>query len=235
MKKIKQIVNKLLFPNDYCSEAYVRFLRRGGAKIGEGTHFYSPKAKPVDETSLPFIEIGENCRITTGVRILAHDYSYAVLRPLYHHMLCKTGVTKIGNNVFIGMNSIIAMGCQIGNNVIVGAGSIVTKDIPDNVVVGGNPARVICTMEEYYQKNYSLFEEYARTYFLRMQEFYGRDPLEKEMSWFVSLWGGKLAEEVYRSAKVDGDDKEAVISDMLSVPPRYESFAAFMESFQAPK
>ncbi len=42
---------------------------------------------------------------------------------------------------------------KIGNNVIVGTGSIVTKDIPDNVVVAGMPARVICTIDEYYQKN----------------------------------------------------------------------------------
>lgn len=52
-----------------------------GAKIGEGTIFYNPMNTVVDETSLPFIEIGKNCRITAEVIILAHDYSYAVLRP----------------------------------------------------------------------------------------------------------------------------------------------------------
>lgn len=78
--KIKEAIKKLIYPNKYCSEAYVNFLRRGGAKIGEGTIFYNPMNTVVDETSLPFIEIGKNCRITAEVIILAHDYSYAVLR-----------------------------------------------------------------------------------------------------------------------------------------------------------
>ena len=59
------------------------------------------------------------------------------------------GKIKIGNNVFIGMRSIILPGVTIGDNVIVGAGSIVTKDIPSNSVVAGVPARVIKSFEEY--------------------------------------------------------------------------------------
>lgn len=62
----------------------------GGAKVGTNTFFYDIMSHPVDETSLPFLEIGDNCRITAGAFILAHDYSYAVLRPLYHKMLCKS-------------------------------------------------------------------------------------------------------------------------------------------------
>ena len=140
--KIKEAIKKLIYPNKYCSEAYVNFLRRGGAKIGEGTIFYNPMNTVVDETSLPFIEIGKNCRITAEVIILAHDYSYAVLRPEYHCMPRKAGVTKIGDNVFVGMKSIILMGSQIGNNVIIGAGAVVSGNIPDNVVVAGNPLKL---------------------------------------------------------------------------------------------
>ena len=81
----------------------------GGAKVGVNTYFYVPTKHPVDETSLPFIEIGNNCRITEGVIILGHDYSYAVVRSLYHFMPRKCTVTRIGNNCFLGMNSII---CQ---------------------------------------------------------------------------------------------------------------------------
>lgn len=58
----------------------------------------------------------------------------------------------IGNNVFIGMNSIILPGVTIGDNVIIGAGSVVAKDIPANSVCAGVPARVIKTMDEYAQK-----------------------------------------------------------------------------------
>ncbi|MGN1457302.1 MAG: sugar O-acetyltransferase [Acutalibacteraceae bacterium] len=49
----------------------------------------------------------------------------------------------IGDNVWIGGNSVINPGVTIGNNVVIGSGSVVTKDIPDNVVAAGNPCRVI--------------------------------------------------------------------------------------------
>ncbi len=227
---LKSMLNKILYPNHYSSEAYVNYLRAGGAKIGENTFFYNPKAKPVDESSLPFIEIGSNCRITSGVVILAHDYSYAVLRPLYHHMLYKTGVTKIGNNVFVGMNAIITMDTKIGDNVIIGAGSVVTKDIPSNVVAAGNPARVICTMEEYYAKTRDRFETYAKTYYERMSAFRGRALRQDEMAWFISLWKGSDKRELYECMKVDGDSREAVVEDMLKVPAEYESFEAFLKA-----
>ena len=55
----------------------------------------------IDEGNLPYIKIGKNCRITKDVIILGHDYSYAVLRPVYHRMLRKAAMTEIGNNVFI--------------------------------------------------------------------------------------------------------------------------------------
>ena len=67
-------------------------------------------------------------------------------------MLCKAGVTRIGDNVLIGVHSIVTMGVKIGNNVIIGAGSVVTKDIPSNVVAAGNPAKDICTLDDYYKK-----------------------------------------------------------------------------------
>ncbi|KAJ2780570.1 hypothetical protein GGI15_003495 [Coemansia interrupta] len=50
---------------------------------------------------------------------------------------------KIGNNVWIGGGAIILAGVTIGNNVTVGAGAVVTKDVPDNVVVVGNPAKIV--------------------------------------------------------------------------------------------
>ena len=49
----------------------------------------------------------------------------------------------------VGMKSIILMGSQIGNNVIIGAGAVVSGNIPDNVVVAGNPAKVVCTLDDY--------------------------------------------------------------------------------------
>ncbi len=63
------------------------------------------------------------------------------------------GKVSIGDYVYIGSNSLIMPGVKIGNHVLIAAGSVVTKSIPDDCVVGGNPARFICTIQEYYERN----------------------------------------------------------------------------------
>lgn len=64
----------------------------------------------------------------------------------------KIGKTTIGDNVFIGAGVIVLPGVAIGDRVIVGAGSVVTKDIPAGSVAIGNPAKVICTYDQYMDK-----------------------------------------------------------------------------------
>lgn len=229
---IKNFLNKLIYPNYCTSDAYVKFLRKGGAKIGEGTFFYGPKLHPVDETSLPYVEIGRNCRITSGVTILAHDYSYAVLRPIYHCMLCKAGVTKIGDNVFIGINSIITMGVEVGNNVIIGAGSVVTKNVPSNVVVAGNPAKVVCTLEEYYEKCNERFDTYAKIVYVRKKKNLGRELREDDMGWYVALWNSEKRYDIVSKMRVDGDNPEKVYKDVVDFPARYKSYEQFQNIVQ---
>lgn len=94
------------------------------------------------------IEIGHNVTITRGVSFINHDGGVALFRDEFPE-LNVYGRIKVGNNVFIGVNSIIMPGVTIGNNVVVGAGSIVNKDIPNNVVVAGVPAKVLKSIKEY--------------------------------------------------------------------------------------
>lgn len=65
-----------------------------------------------------------------------------------HYLVTTTAPIKVGNDVWIGGNVTIIGGVTIGNNVIVGAGAVVTKDIPDNTVVGGVPARKLKSLPE---------------------------------------------------------------------------------------
>ncbi|MBD1423775.1 acyltransferase [Sphingobacterium chuzhouense] len=96
------------------------------------------------------IEIGDDVRITAGVKIFTHGGA-RVLRKKYPSF-DFFGKVKIGDNVYIGNNALILPGVTIGNNVLIGAGSVVTKSIPDDSVVGGNPAKIICALSELEKK-----------------------------------------------------------------------------------
>ena len=63
------------------------------------------------------------------------------------------GRVTIGNHVYIGTNALIMPGVTIGDNALVAAGSVVTKSVPAGVVVGGNPAKILCTIDEYIEHN----------------------------------------------------------------------------------
>ncbi|WP_138418925.1 sugar O-acetyltransferase [Aquibacillus sediminis] len=87
------------------------------------------------------VRIGDNCMLAPGVQI------YTATHPL-HPTERNSGKEyakpiTIGNNVWIGGNAIVNPGVTVGNNVVIASGAVVTKDVPNNVVVGGNPAQVI--------------------------------------------------------------------------------------------
>lgn len=114
-------------------------------KIGKNTYI-SPKAY-IDHHKSFSVEIGENCYITRDCIILDHTQEKQG-GPLKIWGEIQYGKVKIGNNVFIGVKSVIMPGVTIGDNVIIGAMSLVTKDIPSDVVAFGQPARVIKNIDE---------------------------------------------------------------------------------------
>ena len=97
------------------------------------------------------ISIGLGTTVAGNVEFVTHDNSISKVLPNTTDLF---GKIIIGNNCFIGARSVIMYGVTIADNVIVAAGSVVTKSVPEsNVVVAGNPARVISTWEEFAEKS----------------------------------------------------------------------------------
>jgi len=84
------------------------------------------------------LKIGDNCNICAGVQIYTHN---TVNRVINNADIEKAPVA-IGNNVYIGPNAVISMGCHIGNCVVIGANSFVNKDIPANTKAFGTPVEI---------------------------------------------------------------------------------------------
>ena len=130
-------------PNPFeCAQIY----RERGMEIGEGTYIY-PNVVFGRGGKDPIV-IGKNC-VLTGCTILGHDASTRRLLGL------KRSITKpvvIEDECFIGYGAIVLMGVRIGKGSIVAAGSVVTEDVPLGSVVGGNPARVICPVDELLER-----------------------------------------------------------------------------------
>ena len=117
---------------------------------GEGCYFqiYNFGVEP------HLLSFGSNVKVASGVRFITHDIFGDVI--LYKNNMDqhirRVGKITIGNNVLIGSNSMIMYDVTIGDNVIIAAGSCVTKDVPANSIVGGVPAKVIGSCDDYEKK-----------------------------------------------------------------------------------
>ena len=121
--------------------------------------FFQPRLIPSDPE---FIKFHDNVIVTSNVTFVTHDVFHLGLNNLEQgNFLYNNGCIEIMDNVFIGCNSTILPNIKIGPNVVIGAGSVVTKDIPPNSVIAGNPAKVIGTFEDYVNKRKKIINLYS--------------------------------------------------------------------------
>lgn len=157
MNYLKELVYR--FRGEYTTERLVSM----GMKVGK--NFKRLNGVILDPGHCWLIEIGDNVTMAPRVHILCHDASTKQFLGY-----TKIGRVTIGDNVFIGAESVILPGICIGNNVVIGANSTVTYNIPDNSVVAGCPARVISTLDKYLEKEkkrMSISSVYEEDYTLR--------------------------------------------------------------------
>lgn len=117
----------------------------GKIEIGDG---FGISGTTIYSTSS--ITIGKNATIGANCKIVDNDFhpiDPEQRRQGLNEQYTKRAPIKIGDNCFIGMNSIILKGTTIGNNVVVGAGSVVHGTFPDNCIIAGNPAKIIKQIE----------------------------------------------------------------------------------------
>lgn len=236
-KRIKILYSKFIlkhFSRFTSPSFFNKILEMEGFDIGEGTIFYGPESIVLDRQRPWMLKIGKYCKITRGVTILTHDYSRSVLRRAYGEILGEAAMTTIGDNVFIGVNSIILMGAHIGNNVIVGAGSVVGGKIPDNVVVAGNPAKVVRTLEDHYKrrKERTLIE--SRIWMESYKAKYGHYPSEKETGPFFPLFTDRNSFDYVNDHRLfcNGDNMDEVVADFKKTKPLFGSYNEFIEYLQ---
>jgi len=141
--------------------------RRLGVVFGKNCHFIN-----VSYGSEPYlISMGDNVTLS-NVFFNTHDGSCRVIRDKYPDIDLVEPI-RLGSNIFIGTNSIILPGVQIEDNTIIGAGSIVSRKVYEgNAIYAGNPARKVCSIHEWVEKNKSRFKKTKRLSIKEKEEFY---------------------------------------------------------------
>lgn len=146
--------------NEFSSDFHIRCFEKGNVKIGN----YNWTSLRIQIVCANRVEIGNYCIFGRDVYIsdtnehpvdpeerLKATIRFWKNRTVERYHFVENSPVIIGNNVWIGERSIILKGVKIGDNSVVAAGSVVTKDVPKNTVVGGNPARIIKSLENNFK------------------------------------------------------------------------------------
>lgn len=179
MGKLKRLLKKMVYRlrADYTTED----LQKMGLVVGK--NFLRMHGTILDPSHCWLIHIGDNVTLAPRCHVLAHDAS------LCHHLgYARIGNIVIGNNVFVGADTVILPNVTIGDNVIIGANSTVSRDIPSGMVAAGTPAKVMCSIEDYLERNRKMMESrpvYGEDFTLR-----GNITPEKKRQQFEELKSG---------------------------------------------
>lgn len=143
------------------------YLARWGGLYSVGSNVEINYGCNITDPSL--VRIGSNVTLS-DCTLLGHDGAIRILNTRYNKKLDSVGPINILDNCFIGHGAIVMPRVTIGPDSIVAAGAVVSKDVPPGVVVGGNPAKVICTTEELVMRMEARAETYPWIELIRQRE-----------------------------------------------------------------
>ena len=160
---------------------YIAFLQKKGIKIGANCHFYQGISSIwIDITRPSLVDIGENVAFNKNFQLYTHDFASKVFLHKFHTFIPSSGRVKIGNNVSFGADCTVLKGTTIGDNCFIGLGSIVSNNIPANSVAMGRPAKVVCTIDTFFEKRKKKCIQEALDYAKSIKERFNRQPRLKE-------------------------------------------------------
>ena len=154
--------------------AYAAYLKKKGVLYSQGDNCFISKAANIPDPHL--VKLGDNVWLTSGCQLLCHDASVIMINIMLSGHRDRVGPIVIGSHSFLGNNVIVLPGTSIGSKTIIGAGSVVSKDVPDNAVWAGNPARHICDFEDYVLRIENDTRAYPWAELLKQHEKHVYDP-----------------------------------------------------------
>lgn len=231
--RLRQVIRKAR-ADTMTSEEYVDRLRSCGIRVGDGVRFRYPSHTLIDTTRPCLVEIGNNVDINDNFTILTHDFGTFVFRECYHDFVNSSGKVTIGSNIVFGRDVTILKGVSIGDNCIIGLGSVVSKSIPSDSVAVGVPAKVICSLEDYYKKRKTAQIREALEFGRELARVKGIDNLKA--SDFPEEWVLFVNEEEYNKSEllrkeVDFRLKGKIdIKEFLHRPKPFSGFPEFLNA-----
>ncbi len=235
MNFFRLIVRRVALGHRASQELYIKYLKKIGVRIGNHIEIFTPASTFIDNTNPHLLQIGSYVSMTGPVTILTHDYSVSVTKKWTHgEILGCQKKTIIGNNVFIGWGACILPGTVIGDNTIIGAHAVVSGELESNAVYGGNPAKKICSINEYYKKRKSNQLIEAVQVYKNYVEVFHKEPSEEIFHEYFYLFAGNnteldsLPREIVNKFYDHGNYEES-LDYFKSHSPKFSSFNEFID------
>lgn len=227
-KSIAQSKNELRRKD---TASFIKCLNSLGMKIEEDVIMYSPETLNIDTNRPTLISIkGGGTLLHENLTILTHDYVTRCFLGKYQEFVQSSGSINVGRNVWFGKNVTLLRGADIGDNCIIGYGSIVNKKIPANSVAAGMPAKVICSLDDFFQKRKTLQKEDAMNLARSIVERLHRRPVPEDFWDEFPLFVSGDEVDKYPEIPIKAQLRDSFDKYVNTHKAEFDSFESFLKA-----